>query len=79
MAAFIRDSQRRAKPFGLTTEQAVVSVACIRCLAGDDWSGDPWTWLNGMLGDARVDPNERAKMAAHRAEQVADSNRPEEG
>ncbi len=79
LAAFVRDSQRRAKPFGLTTEQAVVAVACIRCYAGDDWSAAPWEWLDGMLGDTRSDPNERAKMAALRAEQIADSNRPEEG
>lgn len=76
VTAFVRASQRRAKPFGLTTEQAVVSFACVRCLAGDDWSAAPWDWLPAMLGDAGSDPNERAKMAAQRAEQIADSNRP---
>ena len=78
VAAFVRESQRRAAPYGLTTEQAVVSVACVRCHAGDDWSAAPWGWLEATLRDADADPNDRAKLAAERAESVALS-RPEGG
>ncbi len=76
---FVRDSQARAKAYGLTTEQAVVAVACVRCYAGDDWSAGPWAWVEGVLGDANSDPNDRAKRAAQRAESVAAQNRPEGG
>ena len=71
LAAFVRESQRRAKPFGLTTEQAVVSVACIRCLAGDNWSAEPWDWIPKMLGDTKYEPNFRAKMAAQLADELS--------
>ena len=75
---FVRGSQDRAKSYGLTTEQAVVAVACVRCHAGDDWSAAPWGWLEATLRDADADPNDRAKLAAERAESVALS-RPEGG
>ena len=79
LAAFVRDSQRRAKPYGLTTEQAVVSVACIRCFVGDDWSAEPWDWIPKMLGDTKYDPNFRAKMAAQLADELSRPQPPKGG
>ena len=79
VAAFVRESQRRAAPYGLTTEQAVVSVACVRCHAGDDWSAAPWGWLPRMLSDAKYDPNFRAKMAAQLAGELSHPQPPKGG
>ncbi len=79
VAAFVRESQRKAAPYGLTTEQAVVAVACVRARVGDDWTAAPWDWLPRMLGDAKYDPNFRATMAAQLAEELSRPQPPKEG
>lgn len=77
VAAFVRESQQKAAPYGLTSEQAVVAVACVRTRAGDDWSAPPWDWLPRMLGDAKYDPDFRAKMAAQLADELSRPKPPE--
>ena len=69
--AFVRDTQRRAAGYGLTSEQAVVCVACVRTLLGDDWAGQGHEWVPKLLGDAEYEPDFRAKLAAQLADGLA--------
>lgn len=66
---FVLGAEAKARDHGLTTEQAVVCVAHLRCLVGDDWDGSKWGWIPNLLGNRDHDPNDRAKLAVRLAQE----------